>query len=282
VLGTPVPRVLDWCGRAQGSSVGAEYVVMEKVIGVELEGVWPGMGIRDRFAIVKAIAGFQKEWCSISFKRFGSLYYADDLNGTDVNEPLYVDADGNDVYNGRFAVGPSTGRETIDEGRANIDFDHGPCNIPTPSKLLPLTPQREHSTRIPHRNRPPRSRLRPPSSKPTQIPHNPLRSRNLPPNTSQKAKSSYLLSQADQTPPPNLPRNLIRTPLAQRPPPRKHLRRPQQPHHHRKPHRLAVHRDIAPLLPRPATVYHRLRRAFCLWFRPTATTPKFRRTRGKR
>ena len=50
----------------------------------------------------------------VSFKKFGGLYYAKDL-----------DANGLDVTDAKFAIGPSTGRELIDNKRAAIDFDRG-------------------------------------------------------------------------------------------------------------------------------------------------------------
>ncbi|KAJ8067351.1 hypothetical protein OCU04_004704 [Sclerotinia nivalis] len=119
VLGTPIPR-------AQENPVGAECIIMEKVPGIELERVWPSMGIKDRFTLVKAIAGFQKVWASVSFKKFGGLYYTKDLEERTGNELLYTDANGVDITNAKFAIGPSTGRELIDNGRATIDFDRGP------------------------------------------------------------------------------------------------------------------------------------------------------------
>lgn len=102
---------------------------MEKAPGIELERVWPSMKIADRLTLVKAIAGFQKAWMSVSFKKFGGLYYAKDLEERTGNEPLYIDENGVDVIDARFAIGPSTGRELIDNGRATIDFDRGPCEI---------------------------------------------------------------------------------------------------------------------------------------------------------
>ncbi|QSZ29034.1 hypothetical protein DSL72_003544 [Monilinia vaccinii-corymbosi] len=70
VLGTPIPRVFAWSSRAQENPVGAEYIIMEKVPGIELERVWPSMGIEDRFTLVKAMAGFQKAWtATIDFDR---------------------------------------------------------------------------------------------------------------------------------------------------------------------------------------------------------------------
>jgi len=126
VLETPIPRVLAWSSKAEDNPVGAEYIIMEKVLGIELEHVWPGMNIKDRFALVKTIAGFQKAWTSVSFRKFGGLYYAKDLDQSTANEPLYVDANGIDIMDERFAIGPSTGRDqlTTEERLSALTEDH--------------------------------------------------------------------------------------------------------------------------------------------------------------
>lgn len=87
------------------------------------------MNIKDRFAVVKAIAEFQKSWTSISFTKYGSLYFSEDLEDMSPQGPLYVDANGNKITNNRYAIGPSTGRENFDHKRATVDFDRGPCNL---------------------------------------------------------------------------------------------------------------------------------------------------------
>ena len=101
---------------------------MEKLSGVRLGAVWSGMEIRDRLTIVRAIARYQKSWTAYSFHRFGSLYYAKDVEIDEHTEnPLYTDAHGNAVKSSEFAVGPSTGRDFSDHGRMSIEFDRGPC-----------------------------------------------------------------------------------------------------------------------------------------------------------
>ncbi|KAJ5558481.1 kinase-like domain-containing protein [Penicillium sp. DV-2018c] len=128
-LCTPVPKVLAWSSKAEDNSVGAEYIIMEKVAGVQLSQVWPMMGIKDRFELVKTISGYQKAWMSIPFIQYGSLYYL-------YYSPDVEDFDGRDLVKGvlpipghrRFAVGPSTGREFLDDGRIVFDFDRGPWN----------------------------------------------------------------------------------------------------------------------------------------------------------
>jgi hypothetical protein len=106
---------------------------MEKLPGIELELAWPTMKIEDRLAIVQTIAAYQKSWTSVSFKKYGGLYYAKDLDKNSDNEVLYIDADGITVKDSRFAIGPSNGRELIDDRRASVEFDRGPCISPSPN-----------------------------------------------------------------------------------------------------------------------------------------------------
>lgn len=139
VLGTPVPKVHAWSSRHE-NAVGAEYIIMEKLPGIELERVWAGMGIEDRFTVVRAIAQYQKAWMSVSFQKFGSLYYATDiasadLGGRHADSPLYTDQQGFRIMNSKFAIGPSTGREFFDDGRAAIEFDRGPCKYYVYNKI---------------------------------------------------------------------------------------------------------------------------------------------------
>lgn len=140
-LKMPVPKVYAWNSRAQDSTVGAEYIIMEKVAGVLLDHLWADIKFEDRFKIVKSIASYQKSWMSASFKQFGSLYYARDLESCEKVGPLYIDQQGESVTDERFAVGPSTGREFSDDGRASIAFDRGPCKILVPDFLAFKNPK---------------------------------------------------------------------------------------------------------------------------------------------
>ncbi|KKZ60631.1 hypothetical protein EMCG_04704 [[Emmonsia] crescens] len=100
--------------------VGAEYIIMEKVSGVLLDSVWSSMRLDHRFSLTKTIAEYQEAWMKASISHFGSLYFAEDLAGVS-HAPLH---DG--FSDKKFAVGPSTGREWFDAGRATVEFDRGP------------------------------------------------------------------------------------------------------------------------------------------------------------
>ena len=126
VLGTPVPKVYAWNSHANGSAVGAEFIIMEKIPGIPLRSVWQYTKPADRLNIYLQVFGWQKAWSSARFTRFGGLYFAQDLNEV-LPGPLYVDAEGISIENSRFAMGPAAGREWTDDGRKALTCDRGPC-----------------------------------------------------------------------------------------------------------------------------------------------------------
>jgi aminoglycoside phosphotransferase (APT) family kinase protein len=61
VLGVRVPEVLAWSSRASETAVGAEFVVMEKVSGVQLSLVWETMSEEERAAVVRDLISAEKK-----------------------------------------------------------------------------------------------------------------------------------------------------------------------------------------------------------------------------
>ncbi|OJD26720.1 hypothetical protein ACJ73_01890 [Blastomyces percursus] len=111
------------------NSVGAEYIIMEKIPGVPLDSVWPSMKIEDRLAIiVKTIAWYQEARMSVSFNHFGGLYFAQDLDGFR-HQSMSYEKGGLTLSDEKFAIGPSTARENVDNGRSAVQFDRGPWSI---------------------------------------------------------------------------------------------------------------------------------------------------------
>ncbi|KAF4629416.1 hypothetical protein G7Y89_g8732 [Cudoniella acicularis] len=129
ICGTPSPKVLAWSSKAYENSVGAEYIIMERVEGVSLSTRWASMPLDKKTVIVKTLARYQKSWMSKTFKQYGSLYYVDDVP-VSPGQPTfsYQDKDGVEVQDKRFAVGPTVHRQTVDYGRAQVDFYRGPWN----------------------------------------------------------------------------------------------------------------------------------------------------------
>ncbi|KAL3419984.1 hypothetical protein PVAG01_08483 [Phlyctema vagabunda] len=131
---TPSPEVLAWSSKANGSPVGAEYIIMEKVEGVPLSTHWTSMPFDKKTEIVKRLAGYQEAWMSYTFKQYGSLYYAKDVPASSAQpEFSYYDKNSAEIKDKRFAVGPMVHRQTVDYGRAEVDFYRGPYD---PTRIL--------------------------------------------------------------------------------------------------------------------------------------------------
>ncbi|KAI9672324.1 MAG: hypothetical protein M1817_003346 [Caeruleum heppii] len=126
VLHIPAPKVHTWSSSASANTVNAEYIIMEKIPGVELENVWEELTGRQRFEVVQQVVGFEASFASTRFSSFGSLYYAHDISKASQREDLYVNEEGTEVPHSRFAVGPTTSRMFFDDGRAAVDVDRGP------------------------------------------------------------------------------------------------------------------------------------------------------------
>lgn len=47
--------------------------------------------------------------------------------GSAASPLVYTDKEGRRVTDDRFAIGPSTRRQNVDDGRMDVDFDRGPC-----------------------------------------------------------------------------------------------------------------------------------------------------------
>ena len=125
LLETPVPEVYAWFSHAEDSHVGAEYIIVEKAAGLSLNSVCHKLELPDRFAVTKEIARFQIAWSAASYEGYGRIYYAVDLPKQH-HLPLHRYERGL-VVDERFALGPITGRDWIDDGRQSVAFDRGPC-----------------------------------------------------------------------------------------------------------------------------------------------------------
>ncbi|KAG6063444.1 hypothetical protein E4U32_001239 [Claviceps aff. humidiphila group G2b] len=132
VLCTDVPKVYDWSSMAHETAVGAEFILMEKVNGVELQQVWPRMEVEDRRELVQSVTAYQKSWASVTFDKYGSfnfLYFAEDFKGENVSSLVYTNEKGQKVEDSRFVVGPSTSLDMFEYGRSVVEFDRGPSPL---------------------------------------------------------------------------------------------------------------------------------------------------------
>ncbi|KAF2241906.1 phosphotransferase enzyme family protein [Trematosphaeria pertusa] len=123
VLDTPAPRVYSWNSQAKFHPVGAEFIIMDKTEGVPLSQVWGTMKLPQKLQVLLALTRLQKQWLSVSFSHYGSLYYAGDVQPPAGN---YYTKDGKTVKDSEFAIGPATGRDWFDAGRSILDIERGP------------------------------------------------------------------------------------------------------------------------------------------------------------
>ena len=63
-MGLPAPKVLAWSSKTTGS-VGAEFIIMEKVNGIELSQKWPELSGGDKYSLIQAVIGFEQMLTSL-------------------------------------------------------------------------------------------------------------------------------------------------------------------------------------------------------------------------
>ena len=126
ILDTPTPRVFSWNSRGNSHPVGAEFIIMDKAEGVPLSQVWDIMKLPQKLKVLLAITRLQRQWLSVSFSHYGSLYYPGDVQSPIGNH--YV-KDGETIKDAEFVIRPATGRDWFDGGRSILDIERGPCTL---------------------------------------------------------------------------------------------------------------------------------------------------------
>ncbi|KAJ5284136.1 phosphotransferase enzyme family protein [Penicillium chrysogenum] len=123
VFETPAPRVYSWNSQARSHPVGAEFIIMDKIEGVPLSQVWGTLKLPQKLQLLLAMTRLQKQWLSVSFSHYGSLYYTGDVQPPE--DSHYV-KDGKAIRDSEFAIGPATGRDWFDADRSILDIEKGP------------------------------------------------------------------------------------------------------------------------------------------------------------
>ncbi|ETI26769.1 hypothetical protein G647_10214 [Cladophialophora carrionii CBS 160.54] len=131
ILAVPVPKVLSWSGNAN-NPVESEYILMEEANGTPLHELWDGFELHDKLKIVDEIVALEKKLLSISFTRYGNLYYAADaFPGCEKAE---IDGEAlqsqRDETERRFAIGPVVDTNFWIHGRGGMKIDRGPWKHP--------------------------------------------------------------------------------------------------------------------------------------------------------
>jgi hypothetical protein len=125
VLGLPVPKVLGWSASADRTDVGAEYILMEKVEGVELHQRYKNLR-SEGMELINQVAAMEQVFVCHRFSQIGSLYYKEDVEPALQVRPLYADGAEDDA-SARFRIGPYVDWDIWRGTRANVEADRGPC-----------------------------------------------------------------------------------------------------------------------------------------------------------
>lgn len=133
MLRIPVPRVISWCSRAENTPVKSEYIIMEKVQGVQLYDHWVNLGNKPWFQFASDLVKMEKRLTDADFSNLGSLYFERDLpTETQRTSIRFIDKDGANVDHNGLCIGPSVDRRFWRGERTNMQIDRGPCtSVPT-------------------------------------------------------------------------------------------------------------------------------------------------------
>lgn len=127
-LEAPVPKVFAWASHLDvNNTVGAEYIIMEKMRGVSLASCWSSLSNADLSNVMEQIVDVEKQVFSLEFPKYGSLYYKKDIE-LDRREDGDSRAEcKSDLLPDELCVGPNSHRSFWLEERGNMDIDRGPC-----------------------------------------------------------------------------------------------------------------------------------------------------------
>lgn len=122
--GIRTPEVYSYCSRAGedggGDSVGAEYIIMEKLDGIPLGEVWYTMTPDEQYKVMRQVVELEAKIMGFDLPAFGSIYHQRDLS-TERNVPL------EDGAGAGFCIGPMAHWSWWNGGRSDLDIDRGPC-----------------------------------------------------------------------------------------------------------------------------------------------------------
>ncbi|TGJ79034.1 hypothetical protein E0Z10_g9732 [Xylaria hypoxylon] len=124
ILGLPVPKVLAWSMDAD-NPVQSEYIIMEEAAGVQLSQVWDTLPLKTKLEIVKDLVNTEKKLLSISFTRYGSLYFAHQGFSGCVKAQVVSDSSASLIaeIESRYVIGPTADGDFWAGERKNMTID---------------------------------------------------------------------------------------------------------------------------------------------------------------
>lgn len=141
VLGIRAPRVFAWSADSTAKNpVGTEYIIMEKISGVESHHRWTHIAKGPEvFPLLDGVFNIEHSFEGAPFSQIGSLYFRDDVRADLRDRPLFrpgsLPEDDTELYRrlnaakDKYRVGPIADRQWWRSDRAQVTHDHGPCKL---------------------------------------------------------------------------------------------------------------------------------------------------------
>ena len=140
VLGIRAPRVFAWSADASANPVGTEYIIMEKMSGVESHNRWNHIAKGPEvFPLLDGVFDIERSFERAPFSQIGSLYFKDDVPADLRDRPLFrpgsLPEDDTELHRrldaakDKYRVGPIADRQWWRFERAQATYDHGPCKF---------------------------------------------------------------------------------------------------------------------------------------------------------
>ena len=125
-LDIPVPKIFASASRAgDGNSVGAEYIIMEKMQGESLASRWSSLSTKELAEVMQNIVDIEHRLFTACYSEYGSVYYKEDLGEVCNNIPS--EQNGVHPADNQFVIGPTANRSFWTEERSQMTLDRGPC-----------------------------------------------------------------------------------------------------------------------------------------------------------
>ncbi|KAI0354270.1 hypothetical protein OH77DRAFT_1482176 [Trametes cingulata] len=128
-LGFPVPHVRAWSSRAEQTAVGAEFIMYEKIPGIQLrclDDASVPLPDDPHYQVLAPIQRMESRLSKSFFSQIGSIYYKEDVPEALRARSLYSSTVQSSTNSERFRIGPTVNREFWRAGRAHLDIDRGP------------------------------------------------------------------------------------------------------------------------------------------------------------
>lgn len=119
--GIPVPEIYGYSPYAS-DSVGAEYIIMEKICGRPLGDIWHRLSEQEIIKLLFQVVKIEATLFSIDLPAYGSIYYLQDLPDSKSGVPI----PGADPSK-QLCLGPDTALKFWFEERSLLSINRGPC-----------------------------------------------------------------------------------------------------------------------------------------------------------